>query len=97
MHPLYAKADALTHEIIGAAIEVHRDKGPGLIESIYERCFMHELSLRKHEAVVKSSFELPTRISFLKNRFASTYWSKNVFSLKPNPSSEYSRFTRLNS
>jgi GxxExxY protein len=45
MHPLYAKADALSGEIIGAAIEVHRDKGPGLIESIYERCLMHELSL----------------------------------------------------
>jgi GxxExxY protein len=46
MHPLYAKADAMSGEIIGAAIEVHRDKGPGLIESIYERCLMHELSLR---------------------------------------------------
>ncbi|HWZ93644.1 MAG TPA: GxxExxY protein [Opitutaceae bacterium] len=46
MHPLYAKADTMSGEVIGAAIEVHRDKGPGLIESIYERCFMHELSLR---------------------------------------------------
>ena len=51
MHPLYMKADALSGEAIGAAIEVHRDKGPGLIESIYERCLMHELSLRKHSAV----------------------------------------------
>lgn len=51
MHPLYAKADALSGEVIGASIEVHRDKGPGLIESIYERCLMHELSLRKHAAV----------------------------------------------
>ncbi len=46
MHPLYEKADRLSHEVIGAAIEVHRDKGPGLIESIYERCLVHELSLR---------------------------------------------------
>lgn len=51
MHPLYAKADALSGEAIGAAIEVHRDKGPGLIESIYERCLLHELALRKHSAV----------------------------------------------
>jgi len=29
MHPLCEKADALTHEVIGAAIEVHRNKGPG--------------------------------------------------------------------
>ncbi|MBK9989286.1 MAG: GxxExxY protein [Verrucomicrobia bacterium] len=46
MHPLYAKADAMSHEVLGACIEVHRDKGPGLIESIYERCLVHELSLR---------------------------------------------------
>jgi hypothetical protein len=32
MHPLYEKADRLSSEVIGAAIEVHRDKGPGLIE-----------------------------------------------------------------
>jgi GxxExxY protein len=51
MHPLYTKADALTHEVIGAAIEVHRDKGPGLIESIYERCLMRELELRGIPAV----------------------------------------------
>ncbi len=47
MHPLFQKADALSHEVIGAAIEVHRLKGPGLIESIYERCIMRELELRK--------------------------------------------------
>jgi len=46
MHPEYEKADRLSHDVIGGAIEVHRDKGPGLIESIYERCLMHELSLR---------------------------------------------------
>jgi GxxExxY protein len=51
MHPLYKKADALTHEVIGAAIEVHRDKGPGLIESIYEKCLLRELELRGIPAV----------------------------------------------
>jgi len=51
MHPLYKKADALTHEVIGAAIEVHRDKGPGLIESIYEKCLMREFELRSIPAV----------------------------------------------
>jgi GxxExxY protein len=42
----------LTGEVIGAAIEVHKNLGPGLLESIYERCLCHELSLRKvpHEA-----------------------------------------------
>jgi hypothetical protein len=35
MHPLYEKADKLSREVISPAIEVHRQKGPGLIESIY--------------------------------------------------------------
>jgi GxxExxY protein len=46
MHPLYHKADRFSGEVIGAAIEVHRQKGPGLIESIYERCLLRELELR---------------------------------------------------
>ena len=37
----------LTHEIIGAAIEVHRLLGPALLESAYEECLCHELTLRK--------------------------------------------------
>lgn len=45
MHPDYSKAQALSSKVIGAAIEVHRHKGPGLIESIYERCLMRELEL----------------------------------------------------
>lgn len=47
MHPLYSKASGLTHDIIAGAIEVHRDKGPGLLESIYEWCLTKELELRE--------------------------------------------------
>jgi GxxExxY protein len=36
----------LTDPIIGAAIEVHRELGPGLLESAYRDCLCHELSLR---------------------------------------------------
>lgn len=39
-------ASSLTETIIDAAIEVHRDKGPGLVESIYEWCLLRELELR---------------------------------------------------
>ena len=46
MHPLFPKAKGLTEIIIAAAIEVHRNKGPGLIESIYEWCLLKELGLR---------------------------------------------------
>ncbi len=38
--------ESLTEKIIGAAIEVHRALGPGLLESAYEECLCHELSLR---------------------------------------------------
>lgn len=46
MHPLFPHAAQLTESVIGAAIEVHRDKGPGLIESVYEWCLLRELELR---------------------------------------------------
>jgi GxxExxY protein len=36
----------LSNKIIGAAIEVHKTLGPGLLESIYEECLCHELNLR---------------------------------------------------
>ena len=74
MHPLYSKADALSGQVIGAAMEVHRDKGPGLVESIYERCLTHELFLRRHEAVSQKvvrisykdlTFEEPLRFDVL--------------------------------
>lgn len=51
MHPLFTQADRLTGDIIAAAIEVHRDKGPGLVESIYEWCLMRELEIRHLPAV----------------------------------------------
>jgi GxxExxY protein len=47
MHECFEKADELSRVVIGAAIEIHRLKGPGLIESIYEKCLMRELDLRK--------------------------------------------------
>jgi GxxExxY protein len=36
----------LSHELIGAAIEVHRELGPGLLESAYQGAYSHELTLR---------------------------------------------------
>ena len=48
MHPLFKQAAGITHDVIGAAIEVHKDKGPGLLESIYEWCLTMELGLRGH-------------------------------------------------
>ena len=36
----------LTYKVIGCAIEVHKHLGPGLLESVYEKCFLKELNLR---------------------------------------------------
>jgi GxxExxY protein len=40
-------ADRLSYDIVGAAIDVHRHLGPGLLESAYEACLCRELSLRE--------------------------------------------------
>jgi GxxExxY protein len=47
--------DPLTEQVIGAAIEVHRVLGPGLLESVYQKCLCHELRLRgiEHESLVR--------------------------------------------
>ena len=49
--------DKLTEAIIAAAIEVHRELGPGLLESTYQQCLKHELDLRKIE--LRSEIPLP--------------------------------------
>ena len=36
----------LSYDVLGAAIEVHKVVGPGLLESVYHDCLKHELSLR---------------------------------------------------
>jgi len=38
--------EALSRDVIGCAIEVHKALGPGLLESAYEECLVHELGLR---------------------------------------------------
>lgn len=47
----------ITKQIIGAAIEVHRNLGPGLLESVYETCLISELKLRNLN--VKSQVNIP--------------------------------------
>lgn len=43
----FAHEDEASREIIGAAIEVHKQLGPGLLESVYEDCIEHEFILRQ--------------------------------------------------
>lgn len=74
MHPKFQRADELSRIAIGAAIEVHKLKGPGLIESIYEKCLMRELFLQAISAAQQVRvpieykgivFEEPLRIDVL--------------------------------
>ena len=50
-------ADLVTSAIIGSAIEVHRELGPGLLESSYEACLAHELATRGFD--VKRQLAIP--------------------------------------
>jgi GxxExxY protein len=49
--------DELSSTVIGAAIEVHKNTGPGLLESVYEHCLVQELRLRGVN--VQSQVKLP--------------------------------------
>jgi len=68
------KADEWSSAVIGAAIEVHRIEGPGLIEGIYKKCFGWECELRQIPYVRElqarlvyegHDFEEPLRLDFL--------------------------------
>ncbi len=47
---LPSEIEGVVHQVIGAAIEVHRELGPGLLESIYEQALLYELQLRNIQA-----------------------------------------------
>ena len=51
------KGNQLTNEIIGSAIEVHRNPGPGLLGSTYEECMAFELQDR--DLIIKRQYEIP--------------------------------------
>jgi len=64
---LYEKE--LTEQIIGAAIEVHRALGPGLLESAYQSCLAQELALRE----LPFEKEKPLRVSYKGTRLDCGY------------------------
>jgi len=71
MTKIKERADRWSHKIIGAAVEVHKQMGPGLLESIYEKCMMLEcksqsipyvnqkpINLKYKETLLEESFRL---------------------------------------
>ena len=74
----------LTGEIIGAAIEVHKALGPGLLESAYEECLCHEFNLRSFP--FERQKELPIEYKGVKldcgYRLDIVVWNKIILELK---------------
>jgi GxxExxY protein len=54
------KKDPLSSIVIGCAIEVHRNLGPGLLESTYEQCLAHELNLKE----VSFNLQVPVSVKY---------------------------------
>jgi GxxExxY protein len=61
-------SDPLTEKIIGAAIEVHRILGPGLLESVYEEALCHEFDLRGIRYQRQAPVEMHYKDKTIKNQ-----------------------------
>ena len=61
MHLTKTQIKDLTYQINGVAIEVHKAIGPGLLESVYHKCMIHELNMRgfsfKTELIVPINYK----------------------------------------
>ena len=89
MHPLYQKAAGLTETIIAAAIEVHSNKGPGLIESIYEWCVLKELGLSSLACVSQKVGVIEFKVSRGRRRCGSMCWLRDACSWKLRRSKDF--------
>ena len=58
MHPAFFEADRVSGEAIGAAIEVHRILGPGLLESVYQKCLQQECELRNMSVAAQETVQI---------------------------------------
>ncbi|MGE5424442.1 MAG: GxxExxY protein [Syntrophothermus sp.] len=55
----------LTHSIVGAAIEVHEELGPGLLEGVYEKCMVHLLTCKGFKIMNQQRIPVRFKESFL--------------------------------
>lgn len=64
----------LTHSIIGSAIEVHKEIGTGLLESVYEKCLTHLLKKKEYKLDIQQ--KVPLKFRGLCLDCDLTYWLK---------------------
>lgn len=64
-------SNELTHRIIGAAIEVHKQLGPGLLESIYEEALFYEMQSSGLQVVQQKSFPIIYKGNLLNTKYRS--------------------------
>jgi len=57
LEPLTPEVESVAAAVVDATYKIHRALGPGLIESVYEKCLIHEL--RKRHFEVRNQFDLP--------------------------------------
>lgn len=69
--------DQLSFSIIGAAIEVHKHIGPGLLESAYQKCLKREFELREIEFISEFSITLSYKGFEFENDFRCDFYIEN--------------------
>src|SRR5687768_14520519 len=74
MRELSEERDPLTHLVIGAAMEVHREMGPGLLEPVYQKCLEREL--RRQNVECQPQARLPL---LYKGEVLDEYYVMDVF------------------
>ena len=79
MHPLYQKADKLSRDTIGSAIEVHRQKGAGLIESIGHCQIVPSIIGGAILAFGDERIDTLPPVLYSMNPCASTFWSTTAY------------------
>ena len=66
--------DPLTSAVIGAAIEVHREMGPGLLESVYQACLTEEFRLRKIDCLAQHRIPLVYKGNVINDELVMDYY-----------------------
>ncbi|MCE9534214.1 MAG: GxxExxY protein [Planctomycetes bacterium] len=69
MREMKDERDPLTHLVIGAAMEVHREMGPGLLESVYQLCLERELKIQGIDCKPQARLPLVYKGDVVENEF----------------------------